>query len=274
MQLVAGEGRDWSPPATVPQEAIRDLGRLIIRQQDALRPATEHEITVVLGRLAIHFWHPDQPEEHYRLMFEDWVEDLSEYPLAVLEQAATEWRRTQKWGPKISEFRAICDTIADRRRTELLRLRYLAWCVEHHGGRCPRLLRRVGDRLVDYGDRLFNHLIQAALAGRTEFPPGDLVLAVPGAAPPPVYDRLDFSQLLRPMPPGSDDNGTAYPHPPPLPVMPPPAPSTKRKVSGFSRAEIEAGALDVRWPASQPPPDKPPPPSDDPAGSTPPATPE
>lgn len=253
-KLVAGERDEWCPPASVPPDAARDLVRQIIRREEAQRPATEREIAVVLGRLSIHFSTPDRPEEIHRFAAEDWLDDLVEYPLAVLNEAATEWRRSKPWAPKISEMRALCDGIVGRRRTELLRVRYLAWCVEHHSGRCPRLLRRIGDRLVDYGDRLFNHLIQAALAGRTEFPPGDLVLAVPGAARRPAYDHIDFSQIFRPMPPGKEDSGTDR-QPAPLPPFASlPAPSTRRKVSGFSRDEIEAGALDASWPAPQPPP--------------------
>ena len=234
VKLVAGEGNDWTPPARVPPDAARDLVRRIIRREEALRPATEREIAVALGRLAIHFWHPDQPEEIHRLAFEDWLEDLAEYPLVALNEAAREWRRAHPWAPRISEMRASCDAAINRRRTELLRLRFLAWCVEYHGGRCPRLLRRIGDRLVDYGDGLNPRMIQAALDGRTEFPP-DKVLALPHAAPLPAPERLDFSQIFPATPPGE---------------QPPPAPRTsaRRKVSGFSRAEIAAGALDAPGP--------------------------
>jgi hypothetical protein len=37
-------------------------------------------------------------------------------------------------------------------------------------------------------------------------------------------------------------------------AQPAPTASTRRKVSGFSRAEIDAGALDAPWPPPQPPP--------------------
>lgn len=246
-KIVAGEGNDWTPPAHVPPYAARDLVRQIIRREEALRPATEREIAVVLGRLSIHFSAPDRPEEIHRLAFEDWLEDLAEYPLAVLDEAAREWRRAHPWAPRISEMRALCDGIIGRRRTELLRLRYLRWCVEYHNGRCPRLLRRIGDRLVDYGDGLTPRMIQAALDGRTEFPP-DLVLALPDAAPLPAPDPLDFARILLPK---ANDG------------PPPPPPPTRRKVSGFSRAEIAAGALEAAWP-----PEPPAPASGDPGGST------
>lgn len=199
VKLVAGEGNDWTPPARVPPDAAHDLVRQIIRREEALRPATEREIAVVLGRLSIHFSAPDRPEEIHRLAFEDWLEDLAEYPPVALNEAAREWRRAHPWAPRISEMRALCDAAINRRRTELLRLRFLAWCVEHHDGRCPRLLRRIGDRLVDYGDPLTNRVIQAALDGRTEFPP-DLVLGFPGEALPPPQP-LDFSQLFGGPPP-------------------------------------------------------------------------
>jgi hypothetical protein len=85
---------------------------------------------------------------------------------------------------------------------------------------------------------------------------------LPGASPapsierPPPHtddhsDRPDLSQIFRAMPPG-DDNGTANPPPAPLPPQHAPPASTRRKTSGFTRAELEAGALDAPWPPDRP----------------------
>lgn len=244
---------DWHPPDLVPPDAVRDLPRVIMRQQEAMQPATDREIAVVLGKLAIHYGAQDRPEEHHRMAYEDWLSDLAEFPLVALNEAAREWRRTKPWPPKISEIRALCDTIVDRRRTELARLGYLAWCVEYHNGRCPRLLRRVGERLVDYAEPLTNRVIQAALDGRTEFP-GDRVLAVPGVAQSPAPEHLNFSALF----PAA--------LPPSAPARPRIEAAPRRKVSGFSRAEIAAGCLDER-PLG--PPEPPAPAADDPDGPPP-----
>lgn len=89
--------------------------------------------------------------------------------------------------------------------------------------------------------------------------------APPTARPPkpaPRVDRPDLSQVLQPMPPG-DDNGTGQPPGNCREVPPRPAPltQTRRRVSGFTRQEIEAGALDEVRPPDKPPPAQPPTPT-------------
>ncbi len=104
--------------------------------------------------------------------------------------------------------------------------------------------------------------VEVVIAGAAAAPP---TARPPEPAPRPADDhpdRPDFSQLLQQMPPG-DDSGAADRQPPPLPTQPAPTASMRRKVSGFTRAELERGALDAPWPPPQPPP------SDGPAGSTP-----
>ena len=177
------DGGDWSPPGRVPTDLAPLLPRLIADYEAALQPADPRDAAVVLGRLAAHFWTPDRPPEHHRILYEDLFHDLAEYPLGVIAEVADAWRQTQRWAPKICELRERCDALLHRWRGEFARLRFLAQCVDRHGGECPRLLRRIGDNLVDYRDGMTAWMVEAALAGETKFH-GDLVLAVPGAALP------------------------------------------------------------------------------------------
>lgn len=121
--------------------------------------------------------------------------------------------------------------------------------------RAPSKFHR--DRVVGYfGSRLETI---AGLPVEVEVAGGTPIARPPAPPPPPPPpddpDGPDLSQLLRAMPPGDDGNGTADRQPPPpLPTQPAPTPSTRRKVSGFSRAEIAAGALDANWPPGPPAP--------------------
>lgn len=113
----------------------------------------------------------------------------------------------------------------------------------------------VASRYVSRMETIAGAMVEIVVAGAAP-------IERPPAAPPPPPkdhpDRPDFSQILQQMPPGDPDNGTGNRQPPALPPPPPARPaSTRRKVSGFTAAEVEAGALDAPWPA-QPPPDKPP----------------
>lgn len=150
--ITAADALEWQLPAKVPAELAPELPALIAGCVTALQPANHRDVAVVLGRLAAHYPPADRTAGHHSLTFEDAIRDLAEYPIAVISEAAAEWRRTQRWAPRICELRTLCDEIVGRRRRELLRLQFLAWCAEAHGGHCPRLLRRIGDRFVDYRD--------------------------------------------------------------------------------------------------------------------------
>ena len=152
-RLVASDSTDWRLPERVTPEAASVLPALVRDLEHALRPADPRELAAVIGELMLHFWHPDRPPEHHSTLAAGWIDDLAEYPAAVVAEAARQWRRTGTWAPRIAELRGLCDEILARRQRQLLRSRFLLGVVERHGGAVPVVGRRIGDELVDYHDR-------------------------------------------------------------------------------------------------------------------------
>lgn len=167
----------WRLPDRVPAEMRPLLPAMIGEYQTAMQPANPREIAVVLGQLAVHFWHPDRPAEHHRMLFDDYISDLSEYPIGVIAEAARDWRRTERWWPKLAELRERCDAILRRRRKESARLRFLQWCAEQFDGRVLQLMRRVNGGLHDGGDGAPAWMLEEVMLGRRVF--GGLVFVLP-----------------------------------------------------------------------------------------------
>jgi hypothetical protein len=170
----------WRLPERVPDEVCPALPRLIAEYDTRMRAATTQEIAVILGRLAVHFPLPDRPAEHHHLAFADYSEDVIEYPIGVIAEVARDWRRTEKWWPKICELRERCEALLRRRGNELVRLKFLRWCVERFGGEVPRLLRYEHGRLRDHRDSADCQMLEKAMAGERDF--GATVLVPPGAS--------------------------------------------------------------------------------------------
>lgn len=145
--------------AAILPAVVRDL-------EHDLMPADPRDLAAIVAGLMLNYRQPDRPPEHHGALASAWIEDLAEHPAAVVAEAARQWRRAERWAPTIAELLALCCEIVARRRRELLRLRFLAACVARHGGRVPVLARRIGERLVDYGDRATDRDLELWLAGQ------------------------------------------------------------------------------------------------------------
>lgn len=171
----------WRLPDRVPAEVRPLLPALLAAYAKAMRPANSQEIAVILGRLAAHFWHPDRPAEHHRMLFEDYICDLSEYPPGVIGEAARDWRRMERWWPRVAELRGRCEAVLHRRHKEQSRLCFLQWCVEQFDGRVPRLMRRINGGLCNGGDGAPWWMLEQLMHGRRQF--GGLVFVLPDLMP-------------------------------------------------------------------------------------------
>jgi hypothetical protein len=170
----------WLLPDRVPEDVRRELPLVIASYRAAMREPTPQEIAVLLARLAIHFPLPDLPPEHHQLAFADFADDLVEYPIGVVAEAAQDWRRTERWWPKVAELRARCEAILHQRHKEWSRLRFLQWCSEQFDGRVPRLMRRIYGGLHDAGDGAPDWMLHELMQGRREF--AGLVFVLPEEA--------------------------------------------------------------------------------------------
>lgn len=86
-------------------KAIRSLDGT----QDSMRPLeVDRQIASLIARLMGHYWAADTPIEIRRELARDWLEDLREFPLAMVENACREWRQTQSRRPTPADIRKLC----------------------------------------------------------------------------------------------------------------------------------------------------------------------
>lgn len=270
-QLVGDLGDDdWRPPPRVPSEIAASLPILVRDREQWLSITDPEELAVIVAQLMLHYRQPERPEEQNELVFGDWLDDLAEYPTAVVREATREWRWAKKFRPTIAEMRDLCEGLLATKQRELLRLKVLTLAVERHGGQVPVLWTRLGgDRLVDYEERATGRHLEALL--RDERDMGGMVWALPGddaapapalpPPPPPLAAMIAEAEAAQPAEP-----------PPPPPLSPRQQVLRILLVGGLTVAEIEAGnMLDIlddevarmvvagREPAAAPPPPAPPP---------------
>ena len=85
----------------------------------ALQPAGGDAAIIPLTRLSTHYWQPDRPDKHWKIVVEDFKADLGRYPIDLIETACREWRTgPNSFFPKPGELIAlIAPRHADRLRT-------------------------------------------------------------------------------------------------------------------------------------------------------------
>ena len=99
----------------------------------ALRSFVSHARAIgfitLISRLLAHYWTTNEPQEVRRTIAEDWLEDLTEFPAAVVAAACREWRRTQPRRPTPADIRAICvaDAQAEREHLRAIADQRAAW---------------------------------------------------------------------------------------------------------------------------------------------------
>jgi hypothetical protein len=90
--------------------------------REALAPADDRAVAIEIERLMLHYPVKDMTDGMNASLALDWLEDVAVFPLWAIQLACKEWRRTQKWRPTISEFRALCETQTWLHRYHLGRL--------------------------------------------------------------------------------------------------------------------------------------------------------
>lgn len=177
-QLIASSDLYWRLPTAVPDDVAAALPDAVRELKRVLAQDDPQALAAIICDLLTLYPEPSRTLEHRTLVADHWLDDLAEYPAAVVAEAAQQWRRAEKWSPRICEMRSLSEQVLARRRRELLRARFLARCVARHGGRVPVLARRIGERLVDYGDRATDRDLELWLAGQHDVG-GDRVWALP-----------------------------------------------------------------------------------------------
>jgi hypothetical protein len=124
--VVLREKLDWIPPQ-IPKYMREQLSEWIEAGQRVLTPWSPVLLGQAIGKLLAHFERSAGSDQRdpdlLEAMMVDWIEDLGEYPRWAVEDAAREYRRTEKkWKPTIAVMRELCEdrVKADRRTLRML----------------------------------------------------------------------------------------------------------------------------------------------------------
>lgn len=120
----SGDIEEWHPPE-VTDEQVREVEESIRKMEEALRPPEKGPLLTRVLALLSHYRAEANPPQVERMMAEDWAEDLQDYPMEVIEQAARWWRRNKKFRPAICEIRDLCEDAIKEERVALERMRVM-----------------------------------------------------------------------------------------------------------------------------------------------------
>lgn len=89
---------------------VPDLRRQLSLLEAAMRPGEPGTMLARIHGLLAHYRCADLPEAVERAVAADWLDDVGEFPLAVVEQACRAWRRGPKcrFRPMSGEIREMC----------------------------------------------------------------------------------------------------------------------------------------------------------------------
>jgi hypothetical protein len=117
-------GPQWTARA-LPEDQVPAVVNVLRELEERLRPARREWIIAILSRLAVHYPNASADPDAFGIVLSDMADDLAEFSELHLVQACAEWRRTEKWFPKIPEmhdklFRLYGYDVVMRRRARIL----------------------------------------------------------------------------------------------------------------------------------------------------------
>ena len=112
----------WDPPLA-DERGLALARRSLADVEAAMEPAERGVLLARVLALLSHY----RAEANHRgvemMIADDWAEDLGEFPLWAVEEAARSWRRSKKFRPQICEIRELCEAAASKAITVRDRLR-------------------------------------------------------------------------------------------------------------------------------------------------------
>jgi hypothetical protein len=112
----------WLPPRVTDLRMIEEVRDRLRNLTIALDPAPPGDL---LSRIMVLLAHHRVPEHSKAIEYGialDWADDLSEYPMWAIEDAARKWRRTKKFRPQICEMIELCEDACGEQKIERRRL--------------------------------------------------------------------------------------------------------------------------------------------------------
>lgn len=117
----AGKGWKVHPIQSSDSQYLAGLSAAI---QERQRPADRPIIIAILARLA-NYYGGDRSPESWRMMFDDYAEDLAGISEAHLRDIAADHRKVSKWFPKVAEITEAWNLMKYREGEQLRRARVL-----------------------------------------------------------------------------------------------------------------------------------------------------
>jgi len=114
----------WHSPESVPADVRDALPALIEQHRAALVPAPRNFLVTHMARLAAHF-PMTRSEAEWKMLFEDYCEDLAEIPPDILVEAIRAYRRKGKFFPKVAELLEEAAPLLSKRRAYVRRMEKL-----------------------------------------------------------------------------------------------------------------------------------------------------
>ncbi len=114
----------WAP-TRLPGEAVSDALALARELREAVRPAERPALLARVLALLSHYRSEPNPPQVEIAIADDWAQDLGEFPIWAVEEAARTWRRTRKFKPQICEIRDLCEAACARHAERLRKVEAL-----------------------------------------------------------------------------------------------------------------------------------------------------
>lgn len=119
-------GSGYLPPPRLSEREKLDVESALDAIEAALVPARKDETIAELAKLAVVCRVEDRSEKAWAVFFDAMAEDMSEYPIDIVEESCRRWRRSSKFFPTISDMIQIASPLLARRRTQRERLLMLS----------------------------------------------------------------------------------------------------------------------------------------------------
>jgi len=116
------EVETWLPPRVTDLRLLEDVRDRLRNLAIALDPAPPGDLLSRIMVLLAHYRVAEHSKATEYGIALDWADDLAEYPMWAIEDAARKWRRTKKFRPQICEMIELCEDACGRLKTERRRL--------------------------------------------------------------------------------------------------------------------------------------------------------
>jgi hypothetical protein len=111
----------WGP-TLISVDALADAVALADELRRAMAPAERPALLARILALVSHYRSEPNPPQVEVAIADDWAQDLGEFPMWAVEEAARVWRRTKKFKPQICEIRELCEAACGRHLESLRRV--------------------------------------------------------------------------------------------------------------------------------------------------------